>query len=103
MRHQAMLGEVSGFARPVLIPPVADANADDANANADFANANADFANADVAERAMAAPEPRALTPPQPVAADPVGQIGIELASGVRMTGGLKTALTHPPLRPRLH
>jgi len=96
MRHQAMLGEVSGFARPVLIPPVADANADDANANADFANA-------DVAERAMAAPEPRALTPPQPVAADPVGQIGIELASGVRMTGGLKTALTHPPLRPRLH
>ena len=91
-----MLGEVSGFARPVLIPPVADANADDANANADFANA-------DVAERAMAAPEPRALTPPQPVAVDPVGQIGIELASGVRMTGGLKTALTHPPLRPRLH
>ena len=66
-RRQAMSGELTGFAPPVLMPAMGDSSAD-------------------FAEVVIAAPELPALMPPPPVAADPVGRIGIELASGIRLT-----------------
>lgn len=76
-RLQAMSGELTGFAPSVLLPPVA-------------ASAS------DFAEVVITAPELPAAMPPQPVTADPatvglvtvglVGRIGIELASGIRLT-----------------
>ena len=66
-RHQAMSGELTGFAPPVLMPAMA-------------------ASGADFAEVAIIDPEPPALMLPPPIAADPVGRIGIELASGIRLT-----------------
>ena len=66
-RRQAMSGELTGFAPPVLMPPVA-------------------ASCADFAEVVLAGTAPSALTLPQLVASDPVGRIGIELASGIRLT-----------------
>ena len=66
-RRQAMSGELTGFAPPVLMPAMAESSAD-------------------FAEVVIATPEPPALMLPPPVAADPVGRIGIELASGIRLT-----------------
>jgi transposase len=66
-RRQAMSGELTGFAPPVLMPAVADANTD-------------------FVEVVLAGTAPSALTLPQPVATDPVGRIEIELASGIRLT-----------------
>ena len=70
-RRQAMSGELTGFAPPVLMSPPAGAKGDLA---------------ADFAEVVIATPELPALMPPPPIAADPVGRIGIELASGIRLT-----------------
>ena len=65
-RRQAQMqvgsGELTGFAPPVLMPLVADAKGD---------------LPADFAEVVIAAPELPALMPPPPVAADPVGRIGM--------------------------
>ncbi|MEO7327903.1 MAG: transposase [Minicystis sp.] len=76
-RRQAMSGELTGFSPPVLMAPVAQASVD-------------------FAEVAIIASQPSALILPQPAPADPatadpatvgmVGRIGIELASGIRLT-----------------
>ena len=74
-RRQAQIqmgsGELTGFAPPMLASSPTDARGDLA---------------ADFAEVVIAAPELPALMPPPPIAADPVGRIGIELASGIRLT-----------------
>jgi transposase len=66
-RRQAMSGELTGFSPPVLMSPVAEACAD-------------------FAEVAIIGSQAPALILPQPAPADPVGRIGIELASGIRLT-----------------
>ena len=66
-RRQAMSGELTGFAPPVPMPAMGDSSAD-------------------FAEVAIIGSQPPARILPPSVAADPVGRIGIELASGIRLT-----------------
>lgn len=71
-RRQAMSGELTGFSPPALMSPVAEACAD-------------------FAEVAIIGSQAPALILPQAAPADPataglVGRIGIELASGIRLT-----------------
>jgi hypothetical protein len=42
-------------------------------------------ANTDYVELVLAGTDPSALTLPQPIASDPVGRIGTELASDIRL------------------
>ena len=66
-RRQAMSGELTGFAPPALMSAAADACAD--------------FAEVVITDH-----EPPALLSLPHRPADPVGRIGIELASGIRLT-----------------
>jgi len=66
-RRQAMSGELTGIAPSMLLPSAA-------------------AICADFAEVHLADPEPPALMPPPPIITGPVGRIGIELASGIRLT-----------------
>ena len=66
-RRLAMSGELTGIAPPALMSPVSGACTD-------------------FAEVAINESEPPALMPPRFATSDPVGRIGIELASGIRLT-----------------
>lgn len=70
-RRQAMSGELTGLARPVLVSSPTDARG---------------ALPADFAEVVIAEPEPPALLPLPCATGDPVGWIRIELASGLRLT-----------------
>ena len=66
-RKQAMSGELSGFSAPALVPPLSEPLPC--------------FAAVEIAEPEQ--PPPRAIAEPAQVS---VGQIGIELSSGIRLT-----------------